>query len=165
MSGWYRRRRYAVVNPMKAKRIMGQYATNRLHLVEVAAVKPPIVLALLNTDIHGRNPSEVRPTLTPLSPMMRFAFMGFTTAYRLRRKPSPPLGKHGMPPHITLLSLHGPMEGIRVLARIGFTYSGRGLFSPWVVFKDFPRFFIWGDSPDNNIFLYICRRIPSALWR
>ena len=74
-----------MVNPMKAKRIMGQYATNRLHLVEVAAVKPPIDLALLHTDIHGRYLFEVRLTLTPLYPMMRFAFMGLTTAHRLRR--------------------------------------------------------------------------------
>ena len=72
VSGRYRRRRYAVVNPMKAKRIMGHYATNRLHLVEVAAVKPHIVLAILHTDIHGRNLSEVRLTLSPLYPMMRF---------------------------------------------------------------------------------------------
>ena len=102
-----------MVNPMKAKRIMGQYATNRLHLVEVAAVKPHIVLAILLTDIHGRNLSEVRLTLTPLYPMMRFTFMGLTTAYRLRRMlPHPCVGQNVMLPHITHLIL--PWTGGRL---------------------------------------------------
>ncbi len=35
----YRRRRWAVVNPMKAQRIMGYRGINKLHLEEVAAVK------------------------------------------------------------------------------------------------------------------------------
>jgi len=33
-------------------------------------------------------------------------------------------------------------------------------FSPWVIFQDFPRFFIWGNSPDNNIFCIFAVRFP-----
>ena len=70
---------------MKAKRIMGEHGTGRLHLGEVAAVKLSIAHTLPRTDTHGRYLSEVRITHTLKDPMMRFAFMGFTTAYHLRR--------------------------------------------------------------------------------
>ena len=38
-----------------------------------------------NVGTHGRDLSEVRYTLYTTNPTMRFAFVGFTTAYHLRR--------------------------------------------------------------------------------
>lgn len=40
---------------------------------------------MTNLPMHGRYLCEVRLPLPSTHPMMRFAFMGFPTAYRLRR--------------------------------------------------------------------------------
>ena len=56
----YRRRRWAMVNLMKAKRIMRNTRANRVHLEEVAAVNTRILLYIIIQSMHSRNLFEVR---------------------------------------------------------------------------------------------------------